>query len=75
MSKVIDYINQAGVVLSAVISITPEIEQLVSSLQAIISGSDPTDADWDALHKVQDANTAVLNAPMEGENSDGGSSG
>ena len=63
----LDYIQAAGAALAAASALIPEIAQLIDSMKTVFSTGQPTAADWDALHKVLDANTATLNAPMEGE--------
>lgn len=54
----------APVLIQAGQSVTPLAERLYALWQ---SGEDPTQEDWQALTALEDAQTAVIDAPIPGE--------
>lgn len=67
MENALAYINAVGAVLAAATTLAPELKALIQEAETVWATGDPTDAQWDALHAAEAANTAALDAPMAGE--------
>lgn len=67
MQNALTYINAVGSLLAAAEQLTPVIEKLVADAKVVLETGSPTDEQWASLNALLDANTAALNAPMQGE--------
>lgn len=68
MGNLLDFLTKAGAILADGLPTVEEAVAFFNTVSAVVNaGTDPTDADWDALHAYEAKQLAILNAPMGGE--------
>lgn len=61
------FLQAAAAILGATVTVVQDAIAVSNLVKTVIDQGEPTQADWDELQTYQDANDAIINAPMDGE--------
>lgn len=67
MSGLLAFLQAAGAVLAATVTVVNDAIAVSNLIKKVVDQGEPTPDDWAQLQTYQDANDAIINAPMAGE--------
>lgn len=62
-----DFLASAGNILADGVAEVKDAIAIVDLIKDVLGKDTPTDADWQTLHDYEAKQTAILDAPMDGE--------